>query len=238
MAGRGIAALTVWEEGPLNAMPLDEKLQQRLERVLMRVDDHDTRGARLVDDARRLWARVRTLLKMRLLPGEIDSDPLQLACYALQLPARQVRPAPAGRLARTNLRDRAEQAAEMLVSELTEWGVHVDEALLDRTIQVLHEVPQRTPMLDEARLLADAVNLEDFGMIGLLLQTIQVCRQGGGTAQVADGLEKREQYGYWNARLKEGFHFEPVRKIAAARLEHSRTAAALLESELKDDGLA
>jgi hypothetical protein len=181
---------------------------------------------------------VQTLLQMNLLPGEIDADRLQLACYALQLPARQVRAAPAGRLARTNLRDRAEQAAEMLVSEMSEWGQPVDEGLLDRTIQVLHEMPQRTPMLDESRLLADALNLEDFGIIGLLLQTIQVCRQGGGAAQVADGLEKREQYGYWNARLKEGFHFEAVRKLAAARLEHLRSAAALLMGELREDGLA
>ena len=219
-------------------MPLDAKLRQRLERVLARVDDHDTRGTRLLDDARRLWTRVRTLLGMNLLPGEIETDPLELACYALQFPARQVRTLPTGKFGRTNLRDRAEQAAEMLVTELTAWGEPVDVAVVDRATQILHELPHRAPMLDEARLLADAVNLDDFGMIGLLLQTIQLTRQGGGVTQAADGLQKREQYGYWNARLKEGFHFDPVRKIASARLEHLRAASALLEAELKEDGLA
>jgi len=218
-------------------MPLDAKLRQRLEKVLARVDDQGTKGARLVGDAKRLWARVQTLIGMKLLPGDIDPGPLELACYALQLPARQLRMLPAGRPGRTNLRDRAEHAAEMLVTELTEWGEAVDEALVDRATQVLHELPQRTPMLDEARLLADAVNLEDFGFVGLLQQAIQLSRQGGGVAQVADGLEKREQYGYWDARLKEGFHFEPVRKIAADRLKHLRAAAALLQGELVEDGL-
>jgi hypothetical protein len=60
-------------------------------------------------------------------------------------------------------------------------------------------------------------------------------RQGGGVAQVADGSEKREQYGYWDARLKDGFHFEPVRQIARRRLEHARHVADLLSAELGED---
>ena len=52
---------------------------------------------------------------------------------------------------------------------------------------------------------------------------------------IFDGLEKREQYGYWDARLKEGFHFEPIRQIARQRLEHARRMAALLMEEMKED---
>ncbi|HEY8666868.1 MAG TPA: hypothetical protein VIL86_09395, partial [Tepidisphaeraceae bacterium] len=111
-----------------------------------------------------------------------------------------------------------------------------DETLLDRTIRLVHELPQRAPMLDEARLLADAVNLDDFGMIGLILQTIHLTRQGDGLAQVAEGCEKREQYGYWEARIKDGFHFEPVRELARKRIENARAAAKLLLAELRQDG--
>jgi hypothetical protein len=64
---------------------------------------------------------------------------------------------------------------------------------------------------------------------------VQLCRIGSGVAQVAEGLEKREQYGYWNARMKEGFHFEAVRAIAEQRLEHTRRVTALLLKELKED---
>jgi hypothetical protein len=52
---------------------------------------------------------------------------------------------------------------------------------------------------------------------------------------VAEGSEKREEYGYWEARLKDGFHFEPVRKLAKARLDNARQASKLLADELGGD---
>jgi hypothetical protein len=211
---------------------LDAKTKQLLERALAKVDEHETRGPRLLSDAHRLWCRAQAFLDMKLLPESIDPAPLELACYALQLPVRQLKLLPTGKLGRTNLKDRAEQAAEMLVGLVAD---QVDAALLDRATQILHELPLRSPTLDEARLLADAVNLDDFGVTGILVQTIHLSRAGGGAAQLADGLEKREQYGYWDARLKEGFHFEPVRQIARRRLEHTRRAMSLLLEEMKED---
>jgi hypothetical protein len=58
---------------------LDVKTKQLLERTLAAIDDGDTRGPRLLDDAERLRGRVRTFIRMKLLPGE-------MACFALQLP--------------------------------------------------------------------------------------------------------------------------------------------------------
>ena len=66
-------------------------------------------------------------------------------------------------------------------------------------------------------------------------QMIQLARQGDGVMQLAEGTEKREQYGYWEARLKDGFHFEAVRQIATRRLDHARQAAQMLLAELKED---
>ncbi len=66
----------------------------------------------------------------------------------------------------------------------------VDESLLDRTLALLEQMPDREPKLPDARLLADALNLEDFGVSGLILQTIQLCRQGDGLAQLIDGAGK------------------------------------------------
>jgi hypothetical protein len=213
-------------------MSLEVKVKQLLEKALTRSEDQDSRGPRLVDDARRLLGRTHHFLEAKLLPEDVDPTPLELACYGLQLPMRQSKTLPAGKLGRTNVRDRAEQAAEMLLGLL---GNVLDEALLDRATQILHELPQRSPALDEAKLLADVLNLDDFGVEGILLQTIQLCRTGGGVAQILDGLEKREQYGYWDARLKEGFHFDPIRQIARHRLEHTRRVATLLGQEMRED---
>jgi hypothetical protein len=211
---------------------MNAKLRGTLRRALTVVDEHDSQGARLLDDGRRLWNRVSRFLEMGLIGPGADVEALELACYALQLPLRQSKQPTTGRLGRTNLRDRAEQSAELLVGLL---GELAEESLLDRATRMLHESPQRSPVLDEAKLLADAVNLEDFGVTGLFLQAVQISRQGDGLLQVADGCEKREQYGYWEARLKDGFHFEPVRQIATQRLAGSRQVAALLLSELAED---
>jgi hypothetical protein len=213
-------------------MPLDGKLRKRLERALSVVDDHGTTGPRLVDDAHRLWQRVQRFLRLNLIPSENDTDALELACFALQLPFRQNKVPTVGKLGRTNLKERTEQAAEMLLGLL---GDEVDESLLDRATRLLHEVPHRSPMLDEAKVLADAVNLDDFGVTGLILQAVQLSRQGDGLSQVAEGAEKRDQYGYWDARLKDGFHFEPVRQMAIRRLANARAAAKLIAEEMAED---
>ncbi|MDB5303718.1 MAG: hypothetical protein JWM97_1267 [Phycisphaerales bacterium] len=213
-------------------MPLDGKLIKRLNKSLGVVDDHGTAGPRLLDDSRRLWDRVRRFIAMKLVDAEgLDLEALELACYALQLPQRRPK-ALTGKPGRSTLRERAEEAAELLISIA---GGEASEDLLDRTARVLHEMPHRSPMLDEAKIMADALNLDDFGVTGLIHMAILTGRQGGGVAQVADGSEKREQYGYWDARLKDGFHFEPVRQIARRRLEHARHLADLLSAELRED---
>jgi hypothetical protein len=211
---------------------MNSQLYNAVQRALSAVDEHGTRGPRLLDDAGRLWSRAQRFLDMNLISQVEQPDALELACYALQLPFKATKSPPVGKLGRTNLRERAEQAAELLVGILAD---HIDDSLLDRTTRLLHELPQRNPVLDEARLLADCVNLEDFGATGLIVQTALLARAGDGVLQVLDGCVKREQYGYWDARLKDSFHFEPIREIARKRLETTRAICAMLSQELKDD---
>ena len=69
--------------------PLDAKVRQRLQKLLGVVDDHDTSGTRLNDDAARLWRRVRQFLDQGLINPEADLEATELACHALMLPMRQ-----------------------------------------------------------------------------------------------------------------------------------------------------
>jgi hypothetical protein len=212
-------------------MSLEAKIRKQVARALDTFEEQSKRGPRLVDDAQRLWRRVQRFIAMDL-AAEPDVEALELACYALQLPMRQAKPPSAGKLGRTNLRERAEQAAELLVGSA---GEGIDEGLLDRATRLLQEMPHRPPVMEDAKLLADAMNLEDFGVTGLMMQMIQLARQGDGIVQLVDGAEKREQYGYWEARLKDGFHFEPVRQIARRRLVRAREVATALADEVKED---
>lgn len=219
-------------------MGLDERIRARLERTLGVVDDHGTLGPRLLDDARRLWRRIealRTAQAMTLAPP--GDDALELANYALQLPLRRehigsmTSPGPAGRVARYTLRDRAEEAAELLVLELSP---DADPVLLDHSVRILRDLPERSPVMEGARLLADAINLDDFGVIGILQHMAQLTRHGEGLTQLASRLQTREQYGYWEARLRDGFHSETARALARARLEHARTVAGMINREVAE----
>lgn len=215
-------------------MPMDGKLRRRLEKALAEVDEHGTPGPRLLDDARRMWSRAQKLIAMNVIPTEPDADAMELACYALQLPQKQTKLA-AGKLGRSSLKLRAEAAAELLVSMLEDDADEALTALLDRATRLLQELPQRQPMLEEARVLADAVNLDDFGVGGLVQLMVPLTLTGGGLAQLIEALEKRDQYGYWDARLKESFHFKQSRRIARMRLELARKTAAALSAELAED---
>jgi hypothetical protein len=213
-------------------MAVDAKLREHVEQALSVVDDHGTRGPRLLEDAGRLWKRIGRFIAMKLVHEGVDVEALELACYAMLLPNRRGKQSAGKSPTRSTLRDRAEEAAEMLVSLA---GPEVDELLLDRATRILQEMPHRSPVLDESKLLADAVNLEDFGVVGLIGQTIPIARAGEGVTQLASSCDKREQYGYWDARLKDGFHFEAVRQIALRRLHNARQICAMLADELKQD---
>jgi hypothetical protein len=210
-------------------MPLDATLTKRMVRALSVLDERGTTGPRLVDDSARLWRRVKKLLSMELVPSQIDRDSLELACYALQLPFAYDKSHRNQQTLRTRLKDRATLAVEALpdIFVLTS----SDNSLLERTMALLAQMPQRTPKISEAKILADAVNLDDFGVCGLIVQTIQLARQGEGMQQLIDGSEKRELYGYWDARLKDGFHFEQTRRIAQSRLENARAVTKMLTQE-------
>jgi hypothetical protein len=212
-------------------MSLNAKTKQQLKQLLQRVDEHGTRGQRLLDAGERLWRRIGRFIRMDL-AAEADLEALELACYALQLPMAQEKPPGVGKLGRTNLRERCEQSAEMLVSLMDK---HAEEAMLDRASRLLLEMPHRSPVLEDAKLLADALNLDDFGVTGLVEQIIQLTRQGAGLHQFLEGCEKRDAYGYWEARLNEGFHFEPVRQIARRRLAKARECVAMLKQEISED---
>src|SRR4051794_38451252 len=99
------------------------------------VDDHGTRGPRLLDDGARLWKRVQKFIAMKLIPEGVDRESLELACMALQLPLKVGKPTAAKKPARNSLRDRSADAAELLITHAKD---HIDDALLDRATRLLH----------------------------------------------------------------------------------------------------
>jgi hypothetical protein len=205
-----------------------------LHRALTVVDEVGNRSTRLIDDAQRLWERLGRFLGMGLAPGEVDRPALQLACFALQLPLKRAAAgrASAGPRGGLNLRERCAQSAEMLLDGFAD---SYPADLLERTVALLREMPSAAPATVEARLLADAVNLDDFGLVGMVSLALQLGRAGGTPVQLVEAFAKRQAYGYWEVRLKSGFHFPAVRELARQRLERAERVVAELERELKED---
>lgn len=193
--------------------------------LLAAVDPRGAHGRRLLDNSSRLCSTVRHLLSLGLIPAPADAEAIELACSAMQLALRHASPQQRQPM---TLRDRAHSAAESLVSSVSAGS---DPGLLDRAVRLLQQLPQRSPAVPEARLLADAVNLEDFGIAGLLALMTSMALAGDGISHFADACAAREQYGYWDARLAR-FHFDPVRKLAEQRLAAARHCCAQLRSEL------
>ena len=83
----------------------------------------------------------------------------------------------------------------------------------------------------EAMILSDARNLEDMGVTGIFNEFRRQVMGGKGVAEAIELWRMKTDYRYWEARLKEGFHFEAVRALARKRLETAKGFMKALENE-------
>ncbi|HWB53462.1 MAG TPA: hypothetical protein VG722_04690 [Tepidisphaeraceae bacterium] len=172
--------------------------------------------------AQRAPSSLQRLLGLNLIVSA-NTEALEMAVDALHAPL----PRRFEKAGRANWRQRCERAAEGLIKLFP----NADPERLEQTRNILRQASIRIPSLDDARLLADTMNLDDFGIAALLQHTLQMGANGADLVQLLNSFSQREQYGYWDARLKEDFHFEQVRQLAAARLENVRKLLATLKAE-------
>ena len=71
--------------------------------------------------------------------------------------------------------------------------------------------------MTEAKILSDARNLDDMGAVGIFSEFRRFVCNGKGVADVLESWKRKVDYRYWQARLKESFRFETVRKLAVQR---------------------
>jgi hypothetical protein len=82
----------------------------------------------------------------------------------------------------------------------------------------IRQCNDREATLIEARLLADADNLDEFGVLNVLRQFRQYQSEGRSVEQLLASWARQHEYRYWDARLNDGFHFETTRELARRRL--------------------
>ena len=102
----------------------------------------------------------------------------------------------------------------------------LNNAQIDKVNTIITNSANRFTTMTEAMILSDARNLEDLGSVGLLHELRRSVLQGKSVSDLLDNWERKIEYGYWQARIKESFRFDPVRQIAEQRLA---TATAFVE---------
>ena len=107
--------------------------------------------------------------------------------------------------------DAAELAADQLKDLLSPQD-------LDIMLRILQEHRRKDAKSPEARILSDALTMEEFGLIGLWNQNRQFHASGKTLEQLLKLWKAQHDYGYWESRLRDGFHYEASRRSARERL--------------------
>jgi hypothetical protein len=106
---------------------------------------------------------------------------------------------------------------------------------LETVSDVITGIKQMQPDRPETKLIADADNLEEFGLLGILLEVRSAQAAGKSARQILEGWNRRQEYHYWDARIKNAFHFETTRSLARERLANMSHVYELLCHEISPE---
>lgn len=109
--------------------------------------------------------------------------------------------------------------------------------MVEKAVEIIAELKNSRPDQPEVKLIADAENLEDFGLLGIAGQIRMAQGCGKSNQQLLDVWRRQQEYHYWEARIKTAFHLEPARKIAAYRLEKMAGIYDQLNQEMSLDDI-
>jgi hypothetical protein len=126
-----------------------------------------------------------------------------------------------------------DSATELAADQLKDLLPPEDIELVGR---ILREQRKRDTRFPEARVLADALALEEFGLIGLWNQSRQFHASGKTLEQLVKLWKAQHDYNYWESRLRDGFHYDVTRHAAKERLSQMNGIYERLQREhLADD---
>lgn len=91
-----------------------------------------------------------------------------------------------------------------------------------RAVKTIRQYSDRRTELPEARILCDADNLDQIGPQAICMMVRKLLCEGRNTAELIAAWERQEEYHYWQARIKECFHFDSIRELAERRYEAMR----------------
>ncbi len=192
-----------------------------------------------------LWehsARIaRTAQLIARLPGirEQTPDEVVLVAAALYHSAGWVTQLEEGRIQRAEILVRSpsdtlwERSARVLEASLAKL---LPAKTLRQASGAIRALNNRRIESIEGQIIAEADNLDEFGLLAFWPTIRRGVLDGKGVQAVIDTWRRRREYQFWTARLNESFRFVAVQKLAEARLAaYERLMGALEEIHLGND---
>lgn len=135
----------------------------------------------------------------------------------------------------SNSNSNGENLLELATKIVSEKLAGVVEATrIEKINRIISESGDHHAQRVEAVILSDARNLDDMGAVGIFSEFRRCAMRGKSIPEVLQSWKKKTDYQYWQARLKESFRFESVRKLAEQRL----AAAEQFMNQLKTEDAA
>jgi len=109
----------------------------------------------------------------------------------------------------------AELAGDRLAGRLPQRQLE----FVQEVIRHAHDAASNIP---ESKILSDADSLDDIGALGIWRDLRRSILEGHAVDEAVRIWQRREQYGYWEARMREALQLETSRRLAAGRLAAAR----------------
>lgn len=90
---------------------------------------------------------------------------------------------------------------------------------LTRAVQAVRLFNERVIESIEGQVITEADNLDEFGVLSLWATVRRGVVDGKAVQAAIDTWRRRKEYRFWEARLKDAFRFDEVRRVATKRLE-------------------
>lgn len=131
-------------------------------------------------------------------------------------------------LVRSTHEDHREESAAMLERGMTKV---LPAETLTQALHAIRAMDDRQTERNEAMVLMDADHLDEFGVISLWPIARRGLLDGKGIQAAIETWRRRKEYRFWEARLRDSFHFDSVREVARARLAQLDEVMQMLEEQ-------
>lgn len=115
---------------------------------------------------------------------------------------------------------------------------HLPERSLDIASKAIRYCNDRQTHMVEAQILAEAENLDEIGPQAICLMLRRQMADGKTLADMVQLWQRQEEYHYWQARIKDSFRFQAVRRLATDRWQALRRFMGDLAASVNLDDLA